>query len=117
MPPLSAMKLSKPNFELLDLPNLLINIWDYNDQMHANFPLCKQYEKWCTEVAKRHWQSGFFDFDYVISNIRQQNKKVFNFDKISSADRSMIYRLIWKNRFLQSLMFIIIRLIMNIFIV
>ena len=99
MSPLSGMKLSKANFELLDLPNLLINIWDYNDQTHANCPICTQYEKWCIEVVKTYWQSEFFDFNYVISNIRQQNKKLFNFGKISSADRSMIYRLIWKNRF------------------
>ena len=99
MSPLSGMKLSKANFEFLHLPNLLIDIWDYNDQTHANCPFCKQYEKWCIEAAKTHWQSELFDFDYVISNIRQQNKKLFNFGKISSADRSRIYRLIWKNRF------------------
>ena len=72
--PLSGMKLSKANFELLDLPDLLTNIQDYNDQTHANCPSCKQYEKWCIEVAKTHWELEFFDFVYVISNIKQQNK-------------------------------------------
>ena len=39
MSPLSGMKLSKATFELLDLPNLLINIWDYNDQTHVICPI------------------------------------------------------------------------------
>ena len=99
MSPLSGMKLSKANFELLDLPNLITNIWECNDEMHANCLICKQYEKWCIEVAKKNWQSESFNFNYVIWNIRQQDKKLFNFGKISSANRSMIYRLIWKNRF------------------
>ena len=39
------------------------------------------------------------DFDYVIENIKNQNTKLFDFDKISSANRARFYRLIWKNRF------------------
>ena len=27
------MKLSKENFEHLDLPNLLINVWEFNDNL------------------------------------------------------------------------------------
>ena len=54
MSPSSGMKLSKANFDLLDLQNLLINIWNCNDQTHANYPICKQYEKWCIEAVKTH---------------------------------------------------------------
>ena len=39
------------------------------------------------------------DFDYVIENIKNQKTKLFDFGKISSANRARIYRLIWKNRF------------------
>ena len=42
--------LSKENFELLDIPNLLINICSYNDEEHllnvGNCEICKQYKKW-----------------------------------------------------------------------
>ena len=41
MSPLSGMKLSKANFELLDLPNLITNIWERNGEMHANCLICK----------------------------------------------------------------------------
>ena len=92
------MKLSKANFKLLDLPNLLINIWDYNDPTHVGCSICKQFEKWCIEVAKDLLMPEFLDFDYVLSNLRQQNRKHFNFGKISLQDRRIIYRLIHKDR-------------------
>ena len=59
----------------------------------------KQYEEWCIQVTKTQWQNNYIDFDYVIENIKNQNRKLFDFGKISSADRARIYRLIWKNRF------------------
>ena len=47
--------LSKENFEHLHIPNLLINIWSYNDEDHhlnvGNCETCRQYEKWCIELA------------------------------------------------------------------
>ena len=39
------MKLSLANFEFQDLPNLLINIWEYNDETHKNCSVCKQYDE------------------------------------------------------------------------
>ena len=47
------LPLSKQNFEHLDIPNLLINIWSYNDKSHRNCSVCKQCEPWCIEVAKK----------------------------------------------------------------
>ena len=49
------LRLSKENFEHLDIPNLLTNIWEYNDESHNNHTDCsirKQYGQWCIEVAK-----------------------------------------------------------------
>ena len=93
------MKLSLANFEFLDLPNVLINIWEYHDLTHKNCPVCKQYKEWCIKVAKTQWQNDYMDFDFVIENIRKQNRKLFGFERISSENRSKMYRLIWKNRF------------------
>ena len=50
---MSKLPLSKQNSERLDIPNLLINIWSYNDEFHRNCLVCKQYERWCIEVAKK----------------------------------------------------------------
>ena len=39
--------LSKKIFERLDIPDLLINIWEYIEDNHVNCDICRQYEKWC----------------------------------------------------------------------
>ena len=52
---MSNLPLSQKKFEHLDIPNLLINIWSYNDESHRNCSVCKQYERWCIEVAKKKW--------------------------------------------------------------
>ena len=78
----------------MNLLFLLINIWEYTDK--PNDPILIQYRKWCIEIAKQKWQPHYLDFDYVIQNLKKQNKKFYNFGKISSAERNAIYRLIYK---------------------
>ena len=56
---MSKLPLSQQNFEHLDIPNLLINIWSYNDESHRNCSVCKQHERWRIEVAKKKKKSGF----------------------------------------------------------
>ena len=63
--------------------------------VRPNDPICVQFQQCCVEVAKEQWISQYLDFDYVIENLRKQNKKFYNFGKISSADKNIIYRLIW----------------------
>ena len=47
------MPLEEIFFLHLDLPELLINIWEYADK--PNDPILIQYKKWCIEVAKQKW--------------------------------------------------------------
>ena len=86
------MKFSKNDFENLDLPDLLITIWDYSECLTD--PVLNQYCQWCVEVAKERWQPSFKNFQFVINNLRKRNKKIYDFAKISSADKNIIYRLI-----------------------
>ena len=83
----SNTQLSKSNFEHLDIPTLLINIWEYNDQSHLNCLVFKPYEQWCIEIARSKWQSEFKSFAFVIAQIQIYNKFVFDFGKISHADK------------------------------
>ena len=92
------MKFSLEAFSRLDLPNFSINIWEYNDEKHKNSSICRQYEKWCIEAAKRKWQDIYMDFDYVIENIKKKYKKFFNFRKFPSANGENICRLVQKFR-------------------
>ena len=93
----SKLKFSKRDFQLLDVSNLLINIWEYNERGRKNQCLvCIQYEKWCIEVAQEKWKAIYLDFEYVIKNLQKQNKSFYNFGKISSQDRDAIYNIIHK---------------------
>ena len=86
------MKFSKNDFENLDLPDLLINIWDYSE--YLTDPVLNQQCQWCVEVAKERWQPSFKNFQFVINNLRKRSKKFYDFGKISSTDKNIIYRLI-----------------------
>ena len=79
-------------FSKIELPNLLISIWTYADHLHD--PSVKQYEKWCVELAKEKWQPHYLDFDYVIQMLKEKNKEFYDFAKISTANRGIIYELI-----------------------
>ena len=90
------LNFSKHSFQQLELPDFLINIWSYCERL--NDPFSIRYQQWCTEVVKERWRSQYLDFDYVINNLQKRNNKFFNFGQISSADKNMIYRLIWNRR-------------------
>ena len=52
--------------------------------------------KWFIQATKEKWSSSFIDFDYVIKNLKRQNKNFFDFGRISSQDRNKIYVIIGK---------------------
>ena len=86
-------------FANLDIPDLLINVWEYNDDDHKNCAICDHYEKWCVEIARSKWQPYFKAFSFVIAQIQIKNKNFFDFGNISSADKNYIYQVIWKRTF------------------
>ena len=52
--------LAKKNFEYLDIPNLLINVWEYNDKSHLGRPICSQYKGWCIEILEFNPELCYF---------------------------------------------------------
>ena len=88
------MKFSKSDFAELDFPDLFIKVWSYAGYM--NDPIVNHCQKWCFELAKERWLPQFLDFEYVIKNLKEKNKIFYNFGRICSADRKVIYRIIHK---------------------
>ena len=88
-----SLNFSKHSFQQLELPDFLINIWSYSER--PNDPFSIRYQQWCIEVAKERWRSQDLNFDYVINNLRKKNNKFCNFGQVLSADKNMIYTLIW----------------------
>ena len=88
------MVLSKSEFAELDLPDFLLNIWDYSDNVVRD-PVVSLYCESCVELARQRWCLSYKHLQFVINNLRKRNKQFYNFGKISSADKNIIYRLIW----------------------
>ena len=63
------LNFSKRDFQELDLPNLLLNIWRYADAGVKKCNICKQYEVWCVEATQEKWKPQYLDFEYVIKNL------------------------------------------------
>ena len=53
--------LEKSNFDQLEIPDLLINIWLYADQMSCS--TCRQYCSWCIQCALDKWKDYFLSRD------------------------------------------------------
>ena len=50
------MVLKKENFQYLDLPDLLLNIWAYGDASPGN-EIVKKYLQWCIDFAEKKWKN------------------------------------------------------------
>ena len=86
------------DFQELDLPDLLINIWSYSD-VNYNSSILKEYKKYCIQIAKSKCRNErYMDFDFVIKNIEEPNTKFIDSGLISRANKAKIYRLILKDR-------------------
>ena len=59
------MVLTKENFQYLDLPDLLLNIWDYGDASPEN-EIIKKYLQWCIDFAEKKMEKEYFDFQDTI---------------------------------------------------
>ena len=61
------MALTKENFEHLEILDLLINIWIYNDLNHSktNCFISKKYEQFCIESVKKS-----LIYEFLLKKIR-----------------------------------------------
>ena len=47
------MKFSKKDFQELEIPDLLLNIWCYPEYLHD--PILRQYSQWSVKAAEEQW--------------------------------------------------------------
>ena len=59
------MSLTKENFQYLDLPDLLLNIWDYGVSRPNN------------DLARKQWKDEYFGFNDTIEKIYANKKESF----------------------------------------
>ena len=91
---------SKDDFKLVDTPELLINLWNYNYFLnHKHCHICKIYSGYCKEILKGRWDSIWGDYNEVIEKIESTNKNVINMGNYSSKTKwAILYRLIQLNK-------------------
>ena len=91
---------SKDDFKLVDTPELLINLWNYNYFLnHKHCHICKIYSGYCKEILKGRWDSIWGDYNEVIEKIESTNKTVINMGNYSSKTKwAILYRLIQLNK-------------------
>ena len=87
-----TLKFKLENFEELDIPDLMINIWCHSE-INKSCPILKQYKDWCITALKKKWIKEYIDFDFVVEKLSQRDK---NFIRISSADRMVLMTVIGK---------------------
>ena len=73
-----------------DLPELLMIIWSYTVQVHYGCCICSQYKEWCIQYVKEKWKPEYFDFDFVIQKIEDNDMSFIDFGKISFNKRNKI---------------------------
>ena len=88
---MTELKFSLDTFCQHDLPNLLINIWDYAYHINEKSCIvCQTYQGWCIVAAREKWLDQFINFDFIINNLQKQNRNWVDFDTFSSATRNQI---------------------------
>ena len=79
----SKKLITKENFEFLDVPNLLVNVFGYGEIVSL-----KLHKKWCIELLEEKWNNEeWLPLDLVLKNLK--NEDFFMFDKVSSAELEM----------------------------
>ena len=48
------LKFQYQDFEIMNIPNLMINIWSYSDDHGRYCNICRTYKNWCIKVLKKN---------------------------------------------------------------
>ena len=94
-----SLKFFQELFDLLDIPDLLINIWDCADHAYHEKKKCpcKKYLEFCEEATAKKWSNSYVNFAWIIRNLKLYNRCFADFGKISTENENIIYIIIAKD--------------------
>ena len=88
---MTELKFSLDSFRQLDLPELLISIWDYAYHIiEKECIVCQTYQGWCIVAAREKWLYSYINFDFVIDNSQKQNRNWVDFGNFSTETKNQI---------------------------
>ena len=84
------LRLSFKDFEDLNVPNLIIDIWFYNDPDCRMFFYCGIYSLWCEIILEKKWRDEWGDFHFIMQKIKENDTTFINIGDYCCADRFLI---------------------------
>ena len=84
--------MSLVDFQQFDAPDLIINIWTYNEtKKHLNIcDICQRYSDLSIQALREKWEKEWGDMDYLVEKIKKRDTHYFNIGKYSSATKHQI---------------------------
>ena len=83
--------ITKESFQDLDVPNLLVNVYSYD-----NIVSLKLHKKWCMEILEEKCnKEEWLPLDIVLKNLK--NEDFFMFGKVASAQLNNVYNALLKD--------------------
>ena len=96
---MTELKFTLDHFRQHDIPNPLINIYDYAYHItEKGCNICQTYQGWCILAAREKWTDQLIDFNFVIDNLTTQNRNWVDFGRFSTQIKDQIYMYILKER-------------------
>ena len=87
------LKFKYKYFEDLDLPTLMMKIWNYSN-MH-NYKDCivpATYRNWCITVLKQRCEDTYLNFGYVVEKLCQRDEEWKFVSKRTDNNISKLYK-------------------------
>ena len=85
---------TKEDFMELDVPNLVINIWNFSN--HEKCEQCFLYMNYNINALKEKWSEQYIDFDFLINVLNKRDKNFYDFVKVWGDEKNIIYKIIQK---------------------
>ena len=86
------LKFNFDNFRVLGAPNLIINIWSYNNEpVHQPaWVACKTYCEYSIQALREKCEEEWGDFDFAVGKFKSCDKSFSDNGAFSSANMHLI---------------------------
>ena len=88
------------HFQSMDIPELMIKIWQYSYEKQCN--VCLKYQRHAIKALREKWTDQFIDKNFVIYKLCKQDKDWCDLDKPTETEK--LGKIITKNKNVASIL-------------
>ena len=88
------------HFQSMDIPELMIKIWQYSYEKQCN--VCLKYQRHAIKTLREKWTDQFIDKNFVIYKLCKQDKDWCDLDKPTETEK--LCKIITKNKNVASIL-------------